>query len=100
MAGDNERLDNLVRERTAELHETQLEMVQRLASAAESRDGDTGRHIERIGHFSRELARAIGLSDEEAELLRHASAMHDVGKIGVPTACCSSPRASRRRSAP
>jgi response regulator RpfG family c-di-GMP phosphodiesterase len=84
MAGDNERLDNLVRERTAELRETQLEMVQRLASAAESRDGDTGRHIERIGHFSRELARAIGLPEEKAELLLHASAMHDVGKIGVP----------------
>jgi CHASE2 domain-containing sensor protein len=84
MAGDNERLDNLVRERTAELRETQLEMVERLAHAAESRDGDTGRHIERIGHFCQELARTLGRPEEEAELLRHASAMHDVGKIGVP----------------
>jgi response regulator RpfG family c-di-GMP phosphodiesterase len=84
VAGHNERLEHAVRERTADLRETQLEMVERLAQAAESRDGDTGRHIARIGHFCHELAVAAGMPAEEAELLRHASAMHDVGKIGVP----------------
>jgi len=83
-AHHNERLESLVQERTSDLRETQLEMVERLASAAESRDGDTGRHIQRIGHFCHQLALAVGLSEEQAELLRHASAMHDVGKIGVP----------------
>ena len=84
ISGDNERLANAVRQRTSDLRETQLEMVERLAQAAESRDGDTGRHIARIGHFCFQLALAVGMDPEEAELLRHASAMHDVGKIGVP----------------
>jgi CHASE2 domain-containing sensor protein len=84
IAGDNERLENAVRERTADLRQTQVEMVERLAQAAESRDGDTGRHIARVGHFCHELAVAAGMPAGEAELLRQASAMHDVGKIGVP----------------
>ena len=84
VSGRNERLETLVSERTVELGETQLEMVQRLAHAAEWRDGDTGRHIDRIAHFCHALALAVGLPAEQAELLRHASAMHDVGKIGVP----------------
>jgi response regulator RpfG family c-di-GMP phosphodiesterase len=84
VAGQNTRLEHAVRERTADLRETQLEMVERLANAAESRDGETGRHIARIGHFCFELALEVGMPAEEAELLRHASAMHDVGKIGVP----------------
>jgi response regulator RpfG family c-di-GMP phosphodiesterase len=84
VSGQNTRLEHAVRERTADLRETQLEMVERLANAAESRDGDTGRHIARIGHFCHELALLVGMPAEEAELLRHASAMHDVGKIGVP----------------
>ena len=44
----NEELEQAVRERTEELRGTQLEVVRRLAQAAESRDGDTGRHIERM----------------------------------------------------
>jgi hypothetical protein len=84
VAGRNERLENAVAERTADLRETQLEMVERLAQAAESRDGDTGRHIARVAHFCHQLALKVGMPAEQAELLRHASAMHDVGKIGVP----------------
>jgi CHASE2 domain-containing sensor protein len=69
---------------TRELHATQLEIVQRLGRAAESRDGATGRHLERIGFLSERLALAAGLSRREAKLLRQASALHDVGKIGIP----------------
>jgi hypothetical protein len=80
----NAALEQAVRERTAELHETQLEVVRRLARAAEWRDEDTGEHIERIGLLSERLALAAGLSAGEAETLRHAAVLHDVGKIGVP----------------
>jgi HD-GYP domain-containing protein (c-di-GMP phosphodiesterase class II) len=69
---------------TRELHATQLEIVQRLGRAAESRDGATGRHLERIGFLCERLALAAGLSRREAKLLRQASALHDVGKIGIP----------------
>ncbi|MGH2981823.1 MAG: CHASE2 domain-containing protein [Solirubrobacterales bacterium] len=80
----NELLEQRVRERTEELHETQLEIIRRLSQAAESRDEITGRHIGRIGTLCGRLARAAGMSEERAEMLRYASALHDVGKIGMP----------------
>jgi CHASE2 domain-containing sensor protein len=80
----NEILEGRVRERTEELRETQLEVVRRLAQAAESRDGDTGAHIERMSMLCERLARHVGWSVTDAELLRHAAALHDVGKIGIP----------------
>jgi CHASE2 domain-containing sensor protein len=80
----NEQLEQAVRERTEELRETQLEVVRRLAQAAESRDGETGQHIERMSLLCERLALAAGMSATEAELLRHASALHDIGKIGIP----------------
>jgi HD-GYP domain-containing protein (c-di-GMP phosphodiesterase class II)/CHASE2 domain-containing sensor protein len=84
VAEHNDLLEQRVRERTAELRDTQLEVVRRLGQAVESRDGDTGEHIERISRLCQRLALAIGLSEEEAELIGHASTMHDVGKIGIP----------------
>ncbi len=80
----NEVLERRVRERTEELRQTQLEVVRRLAQAAESRDGDTGAHIERMSLLCERLAAQIGWSVADAELLRHAAALHDVGKIGIP----------------
>jgi CHASE2 domain-containing sensor protein len=80
----SELLERRVHERTEELRETQLEVVRRLAQAAESRDGDTGQHIERMSVLCERLALAVGWSVADAELLRHASALHDVGKIGIP----------------
>jgi CHASE2 domain-containing sensor protein len=84
MARINELLEHRVRERTEELHDTQLEIIRRLSQAAESRDEVTGQHIGRIGVMCERLAIALGMSEEEAEMLRYASAMHDVGKIGIP----------------
>ena len=84
VASENEVLDARVRERTAELHDAQLEIVRRLALAAEQRDEETGAHLDRISERCYELARAIGLPEAEAELIRHASVLHDVGKIGIP----------------
>jgi putative two-component system response regulator len=84
VADENEVLDARVRERTVELHDAQLEIVRRLALAAESRDEETGDHIDRISRLCYEMARAIDLPEPEAELLRHASVLHDVGKIGIP----------------
>jgi CHASE2 domain-containing sensor protein len=71
---------------TCELHATQFEIVQRLGRAAEARDGDTGRHLERMTLLCEQLARAAGLRPRQARLLRRASALHDVGKIAIPDA--------------
>jgi response regulator RpfG family c-di-GMP phosphodiesterase len=93
MARLNELLEERVRERTEELRETQLEVIHRLSQAAESRDEVTGQHIQRIGLMCERLALAVGLSEERAEMLRHASAMHDVGKIGIPDSILTKPGA-------
>lgn len=77
-------LEQLVRERTAELAETRLEILHRLGRAAEYRDNETGRHVIRMSHYCYELARTYGLPEEAADLLRSVSPMHDVGKIGIP----------------
>jgi len=79
-----EDLEKRVHERTIELRETQREIVQRLGRAAEFRDTDTGAHISRMSRYAEILGRALGLSEEECELLLLAMPMHDIGKIGIP----------------
>jgi CHASE2 domain-containing sensor protein len=66
-----------------QLQESQLELIQRLAQAVESRDTETGEHIHRIGVLCERLALRVGWTAAEAETLRHASVMHDIGKIGI-----------------
>jgi CHASE2 domain-containing sensor protein len=88
---DNELLEAHVRERTQELWQTQIEVLQRLGAAVDWRDAETGLHIERIGHFCERLALEVGMSPEDAELLRHASALHDVGKVGIPDEILAKP---------
>jgi CHASE2 domain-containing sensor protein len=88
---DNEVLERRVRERTQELWETQIEVLQRLGVAVEWRDAETGMHIERIGRFCERLALQAGMTQADAELLRHASALHDVGKVGIPDEILSKP---------
>jgi putative two-component system response regulator len=87
----NRRLEEEVRIRTSELHATELEVIQRLGQAVESRDEETGDHIGRMSELCHRLALAAGMDPEEAEVLRHASAMHDVGKIAIPDAILRKP---------
>jgi HD-GYP domain-containing protein (c-di-GMP phosphodiesterase class II) len=84
MAGLNDLLEREVLARTQELRDTELEMIQRLGHAVESRDEETGDHISRIGDLSYRLGLAAGMRQDEAELLQRASAMHDLGKIAIP----------------
>jgi CHASE2 domain-containing sensor protein len=81
---DNELLEQRVRERTADLADAEREIAHRLGVAVEWRDAETGVHIERMGRMCERLAREVGMSIVEADLLRHASALHDVGKVGIP----------------
>jgi len=78
-----ERLERLVEERTRLLSETQFELVRCLARAGEFRDNDTGSHILRVSLGCFMLAKRAGLPRKETELIRYASMMHDIGKIGV-----------------
>ena len=80
----NQMLEAKVRERTRELEAAQIEIIERLARAAEFRDDNTGQHTERVGQMAALLARELGLSDSEVSLIRRAAPLHDVGKIGIP----------------
>ncbi len=83
LQGQNQLLDQKVHERTAELEATQIEILERLALAAEYRDDDTGEHTKRVGQTSARIAEALGWSPAEVELIRRAAPLHDVGKIAI-----------------
>ena len=80
----NQLLEAKVRERTRELVEAQIEIIERLAIAAEFRDDNTGQHTQRVGQMSALLARQLGQPDVQVSLMARAAPLHDVGKIGVP----------------
>jgi putative two-component system response regulator len=80
----NQILEAKVRERTRELEGAQIEIIERLAKAAEFRDDNTGQHTERVGQMAALIARQTGLPDTQVSLIRRAAPLHDVGKIGIP----------------
>ena len=93
-----ENLEDIVRTRTLalqqalewlertekELRLSREETIQRLAIAAEFRDNATAKHVQRMSHYCELLASKAGLSPERCDLIRTASPMHDIGKIGTP----------------
>jgi PAS domain S-box-containing protein/putative nucleotidyltransferase with HDIG domain len=79
------------RRTTRELEEAQVEMLARLAAAAEFHDDDTGQHTRRVGDLSVAIASRLGLPGSEIELLRIAAPLHDIGKIATPDAVLSKP---------
>jgi putative two-component system response regulator len=84
LARYSEELEQQVRARTAELEVSQLQVILCLARAAEYRDDTTGRHVIRVGRYVTILARELGFSETEADVLGLAAQLHDVGKIGLP----------------
>ena len=80
----SEELSKLVKERTAEIEETQREVVRRLAKASEYRDNETGMHIIRMSNICCYIAKKMECDESYSDLLLNASPLHDVGKIGIP----------------
>jgi response regulator RpfG family c-di-GMP phosphodiesterase len=79
----NVSLEERVRERTHELEAARIEIVERLARAAEYRDDDTGEHTRRVGQTSALMAEQLGLARDFVERIRLAAPLHDVGKLGI-----------------
>ena len=79
-------LEELVELRTAQLQRTKKQIVDSLGVAAEFKDTDTGYHVSRVAQMTYVVARGIGLDDEFATVIKDASTMHDVGKIGIDDA--------------
>lgn len=74
-----------------EIEETQKEILFIMGEIGESRSEETGNHVKRVAQYSYLLAKGIGLSEAEAELLKIASPMHDIGKVGIPDAILQKP---------
>ncbi|WP_422374933.1 DUF3369 domain-containing protein [Roseibium sp.] len=74
-----------------EIEQTQIEMVDILGETIETRSLETGHHVQRVAEISQLLALEYGLDEEEAEVIRLASPLHDIGKIGIPDAILSKP---------
>jgi putative two-component system response regulator len=79
-----DRLEERVLERTRELESARVEILRRLARAAEYRDDATGRHQERVGLLAERLAVRMRVDSDTVELLRLAAPLHDLGKIAIP----------------
>ncbi|MES9901193.1 MAG: two-component system response regulator [Sedimenticola sp.] len=77
-------LENRVRERTAELDASRLQIIRRLCRAAEYKDNETGLHVIRMSHYARLIAEGLNLPTETVNTIYSAAPMHDVGKIGIP----------------
>lgn len=74
-----------------DIQETQKELVYMLGEAVEQRSKETGAHVKRVAQISQLLATAYGLPEREAELIKLASPLHDVGKVGIPDSILNKP---------
>ena len=74
-----------------EIEDTQKEVVFTMGAIGESRSKETGNHVKRVAGYSKILALASGMNEDEAELLKQASPMHDIGKIAIPDAILNKP---------
>lgn len=72
----------------ASLH---MRTIETLALAIEAKDHTTGDHLQRVRVYALELAKDLGLSEDETEALKAASVLHDIGKLAVPEHIISKP---------
>ncbi|NIB43656.1 HD domain-containing protein [Pseudomaricurvus alkylphenolicus] len=79
-----ERLEQEMRKRTAQIREREEQIALRLLAAAGFRDEETGAHVRRIGMYSEAIAKHLGWPQDQVDQIRMAAPMHDIGKIGIP----------------
>jgi putative two-component system response regulator len=87
----SQELEKRVYERTEDLNDARIEVLERLALAAEYRDDDTGEHARRVGRTAALIAQGLGVPGDEVALIHQAAPLHDIGKIGVPDAVLLKP---------
>ena len=75
-------------EQVSNLH---LRTIEALALAIEAKDHTTHDHLQRVRIYAIELAKDLGLSEDETEALQAASVLHDIGKLAVPEHIISKP---------
>jgi len=91
LAHHGEILEAQVAARTQQLHDAYRDTIYTMVSAAEYKDEETGHHVQRISHYCKALAEALGLDGEFCDHIFYASPMHDIGKIAIPDAVLMKP---------
>jgi len=76
-------LEEKIQEKTRQIQNTQIQLTYMLGGIAEGHSIETHLHVKRVSKFCYSLALLYGLSEEEARLIKDASSLHDVGKLGV-----------------
>lgn len=84
IADREKHLQRLVSDKVKLLNQMNYEIINILGRASDYKDTETGEHIQRTQEYSYLLAKAYGLSEEKSQLIKKATPMHDIGKIGVP----------------
>lgn len=74
-----------------EITDTQREVIFTMGAIAETRSKETGNHVRRVAEYSKLLAIHYGIPEEEAEMLKQASPMHDIGKVAIPDVILNKP---------
>ena len=77
-------LEKKIHKRTKALAQAADDLISKLARAGEFRDNETGNHVKRVSHYSRLIAKSLGLPDDICQMIYQAAPMHDIGKIGIP----------------
>jgi putative two-component system response regulator len=91
LAEENRTLEERVQERTTALLAARFEILERLATATEMRDDDTGDHTRRVGELSGRLAARLGEPANRVELIQRVAPLHDIGKIAIPDSILKKP---------
>lgn len=84
-------LEQRVQEQSVAIRVAYEETIHQLVRASMFRDKETGAHIRRVGLYSELLAREAGWSDAQAEQMRLAAPMHDIGKLAIPDSILQKP---------
>lgn len=74
-----------------EIINTQKEIIYTMGAIGETRSKETGNHVKRVAEYSKILATHYGMNEDEAEMLKMASPMHDIGKVGIPDSILNKP---------
>ena len=86
LANRRAELERLVKERTAALESTRLQLIRRLSRAMELHESAAvGNRVMRLSQYARLIAHAAGAKAAVSEMLAVAAPLHDVGKLGIPS---------------
>ncbi|MGL5287134.1 MAG: HD domain-containing phosphohydrolase [Aeromonas sp.] len=71
--------------------DNQREIIYRIGELVESRSKESGLHVKRVALYTELFCKLLGLGDERTELIKRASPLHDIGKVGIPDAILHKP---------